>query len=300
MLHARLRARALSSAALGLLPPQAAASLAAPRAPAAPAPAPAPPALPALQPLYRGVLPWAVHSSRGGKLAATVRAGAAAVQAARVDVALDKAASLANGVLTPLPARGGGAGGSGGGSGSGGAGGAAGGAARRVVVGETALRRIEAAFSSFSTPTRLGVHAIVAAKLAAVQAGAASNGTAVARLAALVRAANESGIRLRLLPDEVARLKADGRATANVAPKMPFARVKPRDPAVRAPPLDAAAARLREHVDAHRADIVDRARAIVFAKPAAGGKARAGGAARGGAADAGERGGEAEAARAEV
>ena len=235
---------------VGLLRSHVSAAPSASRAPPAAFAAPhssAPLRLPAL---YRGALPWTTHSSRAETLLKTIHASEAAVEKRRLDIAFDKVASIENGTFTAVPERTA----------------SKRERARRVFVGDTALSRVESAFSSFSTPARLAVHALVKSKLAEVKAESVSKGSTVARLADVAFAANEAGIRLRLLPEETMKLKAHAAAggAAHFAAKMPYVRVKARDPALPTQPLDAAAVRLREYVNTNRAALVERARISAF------------------------------------
>jgi len=240
--------------------------------------------------------PFARPASSGVRLVAAIAARAAErVRARRAAESLDKEATLATGQLTPgardgadaQPADAAKLAGAGAGSGAGAgaaAGAGAGGAA--VNVGAEALLRIERAMAGrgVSAGTRAGVRAVLAQK-AAEAARAAEAANPVARLAALRRRAEALGARLPLTGRELGALRSLEReqaAARRAAPGRagrgaPWAAMR-----IPAPPLDAAASRLRALEPAgkklralllqpdRRADLLARARQALQAQGAAG------------------------------
>jgi hypothetical protein len=202
--------------------------------------------------------PWFSGRSNGAGISVSARVAAA--KRAAVKESLDKVESLQQMALTPKSTS------SGRGNSSSGDSSGSSRSLKNIVVGETALARIEQSFAAFSKNTRMGVRHAVGIRTRAAEAASREGGSAVSRLATLVESARESALYIKLRPSEIAAIRAavaDGTVTASRA-RLPFVRTAARDPTSRTAALSEEASRLSDYFNRNRADLVESARNVAF------------------------------------
>ena len=208
--------------------------------------------------LTRNALPWSSGESSG------LSARSARAHRLALEDSIDKEASMFNMKLTPMSSS---ASSNNNNNNNSKGGGGADKKAEKIVVGPTALARIEQSFAPFSKITRLGVRAAInTVNTDEDTSSGDGDDEAVSRLAALAEAAREASLFIKLRPSEIAAIKAaviDGTVPATRA-RLPYARAPLLDPTTRVTKLSVAATHLGDYIERNRLELIDRARGAAF------------------------------------